>query len=189
MVGLTVENVLASKVEEVIVVLGFRAAEVAEKLPVDPRLKTVVNEAFDRGMSSSLKAGLKAAGRGCEAAVFILADQPLVDASVINRLVEAYGKTKTPIVVPAYKGKRGNPVLMARSLFGEVQTVTGDKGAREVVERHTGEVVEVEVDTPTVLLDVDTADDLKKARAFLRGLAALRRLKVRRRNRSSNRAL
>jgi molybdenum cofactor cytidylyltransferase len=168
MVEWTVGNVLASQVGEVVVVLGFRAEEVAEKLPTDPRLKVVVNKAFDRGMSSSLKAGLKAVDRACEAAVFILADQPLVDASVLNRLMEAYRQTGAPIVVPTYQGKRGNPVLIARSLFGEVQTVTGDKGAREVVERHGGEVAEVEIDTATVLLDVDTVDDLKKARALLR---------------------
>jgi len=67
-------------------------------------------------------------------------------------------------VAPAYRGRRGNPVLFSRSLFPELLTMEGDQGGREVILRHRDEMETVEVEEEEIFLDIDTAADYDGAR-------------------------
>lgn len=164
--GLTmIEHVLRSiqesKVDEIIVVLGFMADEILKRVPMKG-VRTVLNPRYEEGQSTSLKAGLKAVNKKAEAVIFFLCDQPFVEASVINKIISQYEKNRAPTLVPTYKGKRGNPVLVDRSLFDEIMSISGDTGAKPVIMRHDRAVREVEVDSPSVLLDIDTMEDLEE---------------------------
>jgi molybdenum cofactor cytidylyltransferase len=121
-------------------------------------VRTVVNPRYAEGQSTSLQAGLDALPAGTTAALVALGDQPLPDPTVITRLVEALRTTGRPVAVPVYRDGRGNPVLFAASLFGELRSVTGDTGGRPVIARDPGRVAEVRVDAP-MPADVDTPAD------------------------------
>jgi molybdenum cofactor cytidylyltransferase len=113
-------------------------------------------------MSTSLRAGLDALRPTAQAALVVLADQPGVDADIVNRLVERYRADRSPIVAPVYRsGIRGNPVLFDRALFDELRAVTGDEGGRSVVARDPERVALVEFarDMPE---DVDFPGDLER---------------------------
>jgi molybdenum cofactor cytidylyltransferase len=126
-------------------------------------VRTVVNSRYAEGQSTSLRAGLDALRPGTVAAVVALGDQPLPDPDVIRRLVAAFRATGRPIAAPVYRDGRGNPVLFAASLFGELGAVTGDRGGREVVARDPARVAEVSVDAP-MPADIDTPEDYRTAR-------------------------
>lgn len=153
----TVEQVLASQVEEVVVVLGKEAGAVREALRGLP-VRFLLNPRYQEGMSCSLQAGIRSLDPAIKAALVVLGDQPQVTASIINGLIETYRASKKPIVVPVYEGVRGNPVLFDASLFPEVMAVTGDQGAREVIDKDPERVASVPYPFP-MPRDVDTQDD------------------------------
>ncbi len=125
------------------------------------------NRDFAKGMSGSLKAGLEALNHESRAVLIVLADQPLLSKKTLDVMVEGYLRTKSHIVVPKFRGTRGNPVLFDRSLFGELKSLTGDTGAKSVVERHPDLLLEVNVEDEGVVLDVDTRRDYDKVRGRL----------------------
>lgn len=153
-----VDVVLDSPVEQVIVVLGYRAAEIGASI-ADRPVQVVINEKWQSGLSSSVQAGVLAVKAEADAALFVLADQPGITTEVITKLIERYRETRAPIVVPTHRGRRGNPVLFARSLFAELMEVKGDQGGRQLIVKHGGELEEVEVETEAIFADIDTAED------------------------------
>ncbi|TAK35075.1 MAG: nucleotidyltransferase family protein [Chloroflexota bacterium] len=158
---LAAECALASRLDEVIVVLGHNAAGLRSGLDNLP-VRIVVNERYDSGQSTSLHAGLAAVDPTAEAVVVLLVDQPLMDPGVIDTLLDYFHAHGNPVVVPVWHGRRGNPVLFARELFPELLATEGDKGGRDVLRAHANKVGHVPVDTPAVVLDVDTPEDYEQ---------------------------
>ena len=160
LLGETVDHVLASKASSVIVVTGHVAPEV--EAAVEGRAVAIVHAPdYATGMAASLKAGITAVPKDAAAALVVLGDMPLVSPGAIDRLIDAYdpdeGRT---IVVPTHRGRRGNPVLWDRRHFPEIMALTGDEGARRILERLIEEVTEVAMDEDSVLRDFDTRDAL-----------------------------
>lgn len=149
---------LASHLNELIVVVGCAGDAVREALAgLDVRI--VDNPDYRAGQSTSVKAGLSAVDPAADAVLFIPVDHPFLAASVINQLISVFAETDGPIVVPAYRGQPGAPVLLDRSLFPELAEITGDEGGRQLFEQHSDEIVTVPLTDERPLLDVDTPDD------------------------------
>jgi molybdenum cofactor cytidylyltransferase len=157
LVRVAVEQVLAARLDDTVVVLGGDAEAVSAALAGLP-VRTVVNPRYAEGQSTSLRAGLDALRLGTTAALVALGDQPLPDPGVITRLVAALRTSGRPIAAPLYRDGRGNPVLFAAELFDELRAVGGDQGGRGVVAHDPGRVAEVPVDAP-MPPDVDTPAD------------------------------
>jgi len=160
LVGRAVQAALAAKgVTQVIVVVGCRAERVGaaarEAAEGKGTVEIVVNSAWRDGQSTSVRTGLSRVHAQTTAAIFLLADQPEVPASVLDLLIERHRRTQSPIVAPAYKGRRGNPVLFDKSLFPELERLEGDVGGRALIVRYGDQVELVEVDTPAILRDID----------------------------------
>ncbi len=150
------ETALAATLSEVIVVTGHAPDEIAHAL-AGSSVRVVHNSDYDSGLGSSLAAGVKALPGGVAAALIILGDQPMLTAAVIDRMIEVFHETAAPIVAAGAAGRRGNPVLFARELFPALQEITGDTGARAIIEAHRERVQVVEVDE-RVLEDIDTPE-------------------------------
>jgi len=153
------DNLLDAPVDEVIVVVGADAKglrEVCERYGV----RTVDNEEWELGQSTSVLAGLRACGG--EAAVVLLGDQPFVGAEAVERLVATFTEG-AKVAVATYGGKRRNPVLFSQEVWPLLEAeLAGDEGARSVLKQHPELVVEVPcggVGDPT---DVDTREDLRR---------------------------
>lgn len=155
---------LSSSVDDIIVILN---SSTPRKHETSRRLRYVVNPDPSRGLSSSLKLGVLSVRKGVEAVVVGLGDKPLVLPGTIDALVEAYRRTRADIVVPVFEGKRGNPILFQKSMFGSILKLSGDVGAREVISGHEDVVSEVPVGDRGILLDIDTPSDVDRALAFL----------------------
>jgi len=163
MIEIVVEKAVESRLDEAIVVLGHKfdiIRKYVEKYSsLSKPIKIVYNPDFRKGLSTSLKAGLRAISRESRAAVFILADQPMVKVETINRLIEVHSSMDCLIVAPVYRGRRGNPVLVDRRLFKEIFELEGDIGARPLMKRYVDEVVYMATNDPGVVMDIDTMED------------------------------
>ena len=160
MVALAVEAALAAGLDPVVVVTGWQAEAVERVLPAG-RVSVVRNPDFAAGMAGSLVRGVAALPADADAAMVMLADMPQVGADHLRRIAGAF--TGRGIVVPVSGGRRGNPVLFARSFFAEIAGLSGDRGARSLLAAHAGEIREVATDG-AVLFDVDTPLDHLRAR-------------------------
>jgi xanthine dehydrogenase accessory factor len=158
--------VATSRVQETVVVLGAEADRVRSEVPL-LGARSVENPDFREGMSTSLKAGVAALSPDAAAFFVVLADAPFLEASTLNALIAARERTGARILLPTYEGTRGNPVLLDRSLSEEVDSLTGDRGCRAVRLNHPEETVEVPVDDPGVVIDLDTPEDVLRAEAAL----------------------
>ena len=167
MVARVVDNLLAAPIRPVIVVTGHRAAEVEAALAGKP-VTLVASPGWDQGLSASLQAGIAAVPADARAVIVCLGDMPLVTARTIERLVAAYDPNEgRSIVAPTFKGELGNPVLWDRAFFAEMMALTGDRGARGLLERHGEHLATVVMDDDAVLRDVDTAEQLAGLPGYL----------------------
>jgi molybdenum cofactor cytidylyltransferase len=164
----TVKNIREAGVDEIVLVLGASEETIRQQLPASAveNLKIVVNQDYGQGMASSLRAGLSAVGARLNAALIVLADQPFIRSETIDRIVDQYRRSEAQIVIPTYKGFRGNPVLLDRSVFQEVMALDGDIGCRAIFGNHLEGIVKLEVEDVGILLDIDTKDDYERLRSF-----------------------
>lgn len=164
LVRIVTEQALASKASSVIVVTGHQADQV-EKALHGLTVKFVRNPHFADGLASSVKAGIAAVPAEADGAVVCLGDMPLIDARLIDRLIETFAPDRGNLIaVPVSDGRRGNPVLWSRRFFGELMTLDGDIGARHLIARHGEAVAEVAVEGHGAFLDIDTPQALEEAR-------------------------
>jgi molybdenum cofactor cytidylyltransferase len=153
----------ASRVEEIVVVLGHSAEVVQQTVPLGG-VKVVINDAYQSGVASSIRTGLANLRVDAEAALVVLADQPFLQAQTIDFLIGQYRSKRPEIIVPVYNGFRGNPVLLDRSVFAEIASVTGDIGCRAIFGTHTRGILKLAVQDIGVLIDLDTAADVEQFR-------------------------
>src|SRR4051812_25321380 len=133
------EAAIGSKTRQTIVVTGAASDQVDAEL-AGLAVMLVHNDDFAQGMSTSLRAGLKAVRPEVDAIIVLLADQPFVDTPVIDALIDLYEQTQAKIVRPRYGGQPGNPVLWDQSLFGELKEQTGDQGGRALLQKYRDEI-------------------------------------------------
>ena len=161
-------NLPAAPVNETVVVIGDDAQTLREVCePYDVRI--VENPDWTQGQSTSVRAGLRALGPDVRAAVVLLADQPLVGAGAIERLVEAF-EEGAKVAVATYGGRPRNPVLFSREVWPVLEEeLSGDEGARSFLRRRPGLVTPVACDGVGDPADVDTAEDLRRLEGLREG--------------------
>jgi len=158
-----VDNLLASKVDDVVVVTGHRESEVRQA--IGSRSVTIVhNGDYRNGMASSIKRGVKEISSAAVAFIVSLVDQPRIDSETINRLIEAYQSDRSLIVIPSYEGKSGHPILIDMKLRNEILAMDPEVGLRQVVSAHSDHITRVPVRNSAVLEDCDLPEDYERLR-------------------------
>jgi nicotine blue oxidoreductase len=155
----TLDGLRGGPVDEIIVVVGSEGDRLRS---VSTALgdRVVENRSWAEGMSTSVRAGLEACSPGTRAAVVALADQPLVGAEAVARLVEAF-EGGAQVAVATYEGRPRNPALFAREVWPLLRReMSGDRGARVSLALHPELVTEVPCDDVADPADVDTMEDL-----------------------------
>jgi len=159
-VEVVVETLRAAGCDPVVVVTGRHAAEIREGADLSGAA-VVEHAGWAAGRTSSIRAGLAALPAGTGAAVLALVDMPLVTADTVARLLAAREAAATPpdVVVPYHDGRGGHPVVLARALFPAIAALGPDAPLRDLL--RTRERLDLEVDDPGVLVDLDTPADLR----------------------------
>ena len=143
---------------ELIVVLGYQADRIRRELD-DLLLKIVFNTTWEEGIASSIRAGVGALPSKINAALFLVADQPLITATHLRDLAGAC-TTDRPVSGTAYSGTVGVPACFHRSLFPELLTLHGDTGAKSLLRKDPSRVAAIPF--PAAGIDIDTMQDYQR---------------------------
>ena len=162
----TVRAACDAGMDDIVVVVPASDDEVSGAVR-DLQVQIVENADHSQGIASSIRTGIEAVDPARTGALVLLADMPLIAAHHIFPLLEAFAaaKSKSSIVVPWHRGRRGNPVLWGRDHFGELVQLRGDVGARALLERHADRVIRIESPDDAVLIDVDSPQDWARLHA------------------------
>jgi molybdenum cofactor cytidylyltransferase len=160
-----VYNFLHSNVDEVIVVLGHHWKEVASLIKDKP-IKVVINNDYVKGMSSSITKGLSSLNPETDAFFIVLGDQPLIEKDLINTIIKSFEENNKGIIVPTFQGEKGHPVLFSAKYKNEFSILTGDEGGKRIISLHKEDILEVEIDTDAILIDMDEEKDYQYIKNF-----------------------
>lgn len=155
------ETLVRSQVDDVSIVVGYQADQV--KATVSGLDVSVCrNASYERGLSSSVRTGVRTAiESGDDAVLIALGDMPWVDSETANLLIEGYRRGVGDILVAAHDGQRGNPVLFDHRFFDALADIEGDTGGRQLL-MERDDVVLIETDDRDVLRDIDSPGDLPR---------------------------
>ncbi len=159
-----VSTFLEAGVEDVLVVTGGAHEQVEKAIDGFP-VRKIYNPAYVAGeMLSSLQLGLSRMAPQTKAALIGLGDQPQVGERSVRLVCNAYRDDKSGLVVPSFQMRRGHPWLVARPLWSEILASSPSTSPRDFLNSHAEEIHYVNLDTPTILADLDTPEDYANAR-------------------------
>ena len=158
-----IDNLRNSRLAEIIVVLGHRESEVRARL-AGAGVEFAINRDYQKGMVSSIQTGLSLVSPQSDAVLVALADQPMVGSQVINQLIDAYEQGGKKIALPTHAGKHGHPIIISADYIDEIMQLdtAADDGLRTVIDAHRDEILEVPIDSPEVLEDIDRPEDYER---------------------------
>jgi CTP:molybdopterin cytidylyltransferase MocA len=154
----TLENILNSGIENIVVVLGANHSEIRDVLNLLP-VQTVINDQFKDGMHTSIIAGVKALPDEAKAVMIFLGDQPFIPPITIQNVIDAWNTSGKSIIIPLCDGKRGHPPLYDTSLRDEILNLDREVGLRSVALKFPDKICEVETFCPTIVRDIDTPEE------------------------------
>jgi len=162
----TTKNILASAIDEIIVVLGYERKKIENIIGKNKKIKFVYNKDFKNGISSSIITGLYSVSKKAEAFFICLGDMPNVNQNIYNKLIKTrynYNKKLKPehkkeIIVPTYEGKEGNPVLFSKFMKSKIMLIEGDCGAKKIIELNKNKILNVPFNNKAIISDFDTQE-------------------------------
>jgi molybdenum cofactor cytidylyltransferase len=154
------DSVRRCRVGEILLVTGANR-EAIENEARGPSIRFVFNPSFAEGMLSSVVAAFGALPPDTDAALVFLGDQPSIDPSVVDELLDAHARTGRGLVVPTFEGRRGHPLLIDAKYRDAVLALDRAIGLRGLLRDHPDDVLEVSVAFPGILRDIDTPEDYR----------------------------
>ena len=153
----SVKNILASSIDELIIVLGHQKETIEKLINKNEKIKFAFNKGFESGMASSIKAGLNHLSKNTEAFFICLGDMPMVNSDIYNQLIKS--RSQKDILVPTYKNQQGNPVLFNKLMKEKIMTITGDVGAKKILESNKDKILDLEINDQSIIKNFNTLDD------------------------------
>ena len=150
----------ASGLDEIVVVLGRAADQVREQVDFGAA-RVVENPVFGEGCSSSYRAGIGAINSESAAIMIILGDLPGITPEIIDRLADEWREHDSAIALCSYQGRKGHPMIFARSMFPQLVDLHGDKAAWKLVDANESLIHEVRFDLPYPD-DINTREDFER---------------------------
>ena len=150
----SVKNILAASIDELIIVLGYQKEIIEKLIDKNEKIKFVFNKDFESGMASSIKSGLNHLSEKTEAFFICLGDMPMVSHNIYNQLIKS--KDNKEIIVPTYKGQQVNPVLFDKSMKENIMNISGDSGAKKILELNKDKILNVETNDQSITKGFDT---------------------------------
>lgn len=144
------------------VVLGADADSIAKAIPLKAN-EIVINPAWEKGQLSSIQAAVRKIPAGTDGMLLCLIDHPLISSALVSELITQFYKSRKPIVLPVFEGRRGHPVIFSASLYDELLRAPLETGARAVVWAHASEVEEVPTNEEGCILNLNDPEAMNRA--------------------------
>jgi len=153
-----IKNVSASDVQKIVVVLGAEFETILKTISGLP-VTYIYNDNYGKGMFSSVICGFRSLPDDFKAVLVFQGDQPMIQPQTINTVIKAYHESGKGIVIPVHSKKRGHPILLDKKYRNEVEKLNAEEGLRSLAAKFHDDVMEVNVDAPEILRDIDTQED------------------------------
>ena len=154
-----IRTLIKSKVNKIIVVLGFQSSKVKRIIIKNKKINFVFNKNYKSGMSSSIKTGLKRISKKSIGFLIVQADMPLISKKIVDTLCYAVRNSNKEIVAPIYKRKMGNPIGFKRSMTRILNKTSGDSGAKKIILRNKKKLGLIKVNSKSIFKDFNTKRD------------------------------
>ena len=153
------KSLIKSKVNKIIVVLGHESRKIKKIVLKSKKIIFVVNSSYKKGISSSIKSGLKKISKKNIGFLIVHADMPLISKRILNTLCSAIKTKNKEIFVPVYKKKIGNPLAFKYSMIQYFKKIKGDRGAKKLIRLYKSKVQMVNIKSKSILIDFDQLKD------------------------------
>ena len=160
LIKITFENIKASKVDNISIVLGKNLQSI-KSIISDQNVKFLKNNDYQNGISTSIKKGIENLSPASRGVLICLGDMPLIKTDTYNEIIDAFYKSNNRSVIPYFKKKRGNPILFSQLHFKELLSISGDNGAKFIINKKKNEFLSISVSDEGVLLDIDNKTQFK----------------------------
>ena len=150
----SIKNILDSNIDELIVIVGYQEEIIKKLISKNEKIKIISNKNFKNGMASSIKEGLKHLSKKTEYFFICLGDMPNINKQIYNNLIKS--RNNHQIIIPAYKGQRGNPVLFDKSMKEVVINIEGDSGAKKIINMYEDKTFIFETNDQSIIQDFNT---------------------------------
>lgn len=164
------QSIIGSKVNQIIVVLGFEAEIIKKKIDIlsNDKVHTILNPEYKAGgMSSSIRQGMQLIS-DVEAILITPGDIPLIPSNVFNSVIDHFNTNHPDIIIPTYNNFKGHPILISSKLFSEVRNITeANSGLKEITKTYWKNIEFLPTKNKGILRDVDNFDDILKISKFL----------------------
>jgi molybdenum cofactor cytidylyltransferase len=158
----SVKNILASSVDELIIVLGYQKEIIEKLIDKNEKIKLVFNKNFESGMASSIKIGLDNLSEETEIFFICLGDMPNVDKEIYNQLINlSFSNKDKEIFVPYYQEKQANPILFSKKMKSKIEQIEGDFGAKKIIAEHEKKVFKLSIQNKGVITDFNNIIDFE----------------------------
>ena len=157
------KSLIKSKVNKTIVVLGHENRKIKKIALKSKKITFVVNSQYLKGISTSIKRGLKKISKKNIGFLIVHADMPLISKTILNTLCSALKNKNKEIFVPVYKKKVGNPLAFKYSMIKSFRKIKGDRGAKKLIRLNKSKVQLVKMKSKTILIDFDQLKDFPSA--------------------------
>ena len=154
-----IETLIKSKVNKIIVVLGFQKSKVRKITVKNKKINFVFNKNYKSGMASSIKTGLKEISKRSIGFLIVQADMPLISKKIIDSLCYSIRNNNKEIVAPIYKSNMGNPIGFKRSMTRILNKTSGDSGAKKMIKRNKKNLSLIRVNSKSIFKDFNTQRD------------------------------
>jgi len=153
------KSLIKSKVNKIIIVIGHENRKIKKIALKSKKITFVINSQYLKGISTSIKCGLKKISKKNIGFLIVHADMPLVSTTILNALCSALKSKNKKIFVPVYKKKTGNPLAFKYSMIKSLKKIKGDKGAKKLIKSNKSKVQLIKIKSKSILIDFDQLKD------------------------------
>ena len=154
-----VQSIIKSKIEKLIIVLGFEYLKVKKKINKNKKIKFVINHNYTRGIASSIKCGLKKISNKSDGFIIVQADMPEISKNILNKLYKEIKTNKKEIFVPRKNNKIGNPIGFKLSMINQLKKISGNRGAKFIIKRNKSKIKYIRTKSLGIFKDIDLIKD------------------------------
>ena len=149
-------SLIKSKVNKIIVVLGFEHLKIKTTLLKSKKIKFAINKNYKKGMSSSIKTGLKKLPKNSQGFLIVLGDMPNITKTTINKICSLITKSDKEIILPKFKNRTGNPIGFKQSMIKNIYKIKGDRGAKNIIKKNNKKIKFLNINSKSILVNLNT---------------------------------
>ena len=159
LINYILSSLIKSKVNKIIIVLGFEQLKVKKKLLKSKKIKFVINKNYKKGISSSIKTGLRSLSKRNKGFLIVQADMPNITKTTINKIILLINKSRKEIFLPRFKNRAGNPIGFKKSMIKNINKIKGDRGAKNIIKKNSKKIKFVNIYSKSILTNLNTKKD------------------------------